>query len=97
MSASARNLDYYSEFIDLTRFPEPVYTEGFRDFLRLKYQGVRFDLVIAMQDAAVEFVNDHGDTLFRDTPAVFLTNNPATQPASELDRGDPRAQLRGDG
>ncbi len=50
MSVSARNLDYYSEFIDLTRFPEPAYKEGFRDFLRLKYQGVRFDLVIAMQD-----------------------------------------------
>src|SRR5688572_30092997 len=72
----ARNLDYYAEFIDLSRFPEAVYKEGFLEFLRLKYQGVRFDLVIALQDAALEFLNEHGDTLFRDTPAVFLTNNP---------------------
>ena len=71
-----RNLDYYSEFIDLTRFSDPTYTEAFREFLRLKYQGVRFDLVVAMQDAAVEFVKSHRD-LFHDAPAVFLSNNRA--------------------
>jgi signal transduction histidine kinase len=75
----AQNLDYYSEFIDLTRSPEPVYTVGFRDFLGLKYQGVRFDLVIALQDPAIVFVTEHGDSLFRDTPIVFLTNNPAAR------------------
>jgi hypothetical protein len=71
----ARDLDYYAEFIDIARFPEPAYREAFEDFLRLKYQGVRFDLVIAMQDAATAFVNDYGDRLFPDTPVVFLTNN----------------------
>jgi signal transduction histidine kinase len=75
----ARNLDYYSEFIDVTRFPEPAYREAFDNFLRLKYQGVGFDLVIAMQDAAAAFVNDYGDQLFRDAPVVFLTNNVTTR------------------
>jgi signal transduction histidine kinase len=70
----SRNLDYYAEFIDLARSPEPVYRTAFRDFLRQKYQGVRFDLVIAMHDAAVGFVNDFGDALFPDTPVVFLAN-----------------------
>jgi signal transduction histidine kinase len=70
----ARNLDYYSEFIDITRFPDRAYREGFRDFLQVKYQGVRFDLVIAMQNVAVEFVNDFGRSLFGDVPVVFLTN-----------------------
>jgi signal transduction histidine kinase len=77
-AALARNLDYYSEFIDLARFPEAAYQDAFRDFLRTKYQGVRFDLVIAMHDAATDFVNTYGDTLFGDTPVVFLANNPAT-------------------
>src|SRR5215204_5503427 len=54
----ARNLDYYSEFIDITRFPDRAYKEGFRDFLQVKYQGVRFDLVIAMQNVAVEFLTN---------------------------------------
>src|SRR3954463_13770519 len=70
------NLDYYAEFIDLARSPEPDYRTAFRDFLRQKYQGVRFDLVIAMQDSALGFVNDDSDTLFPDTPVVFLTNSP---------------------
>jgi signal transduction histidine kinase len=74
----ARNLDYYSEFIDLARFPQPGYRQAFGDFLRLKYQGVRFDLIVAMQDPAVEFVSNSRDSLFRDTPVVFLTNRPTT-------------------
>jgi len=72
-----RNLDYYSEFMDITRFPEPSYQVAFRDFLRQKYQGVRFDLVIAMQDVALQFLEEHRDALFAGTPQVFLTNNPA--------------------
>jgi signal transduction histidine kinase len=71
-----QNLDYYSEFIDLSRFPEPDYRRAYGDFLRLKYQGIRFDLVIAMQEAATEFIAYPFDSLFRDTPVVFLTNGP---------------------
>jgi signal transduction histidine kinase len=70
------SVDYYAEFIDLARSPQPDYRTAFRDFLRQKYQDVRFDLVIAMQDSAVGFVNDYGDALFPATPVVFLTNSP---------------------
>jgi signal transduction histidine kinase len=75
----ARNLDYYSEFIDISRFPQPSYRAAFREFLELKYQGVRFDLVVAIHDAALEFMNDPGTPLFRDTPVVFLTNTPGAR------------------
>jgi hypothetical protein len=71
-----QNLDYYSEFIDISRFPEPGYRQAYGDFLRLKYQGIRFDLVIAMQEAATEFIVYPFDSLFRNTPLVFLTNTP---------------------
>jgi signal transduction histidine kinase len=70
------SLDYYAEFIDLARSPEPDYRTAFGEFLRQKYQGVRFDLLVAMQDSAVGFTNAHADTLFPDTPVVFLTNSP---------------------
>src|SRR4051812_37636302 len=40
-------VDYYSEFIDSSRFPHTEYQTAFRDFLRLKYQGQHFDLVVA--------------------------------------------------
>jgi signal transduction histidine kinase len=71
-----RNLDYYPELIDLTRFPDPAYKLAFRDFLRRKYQGVELDLVIAMQDAAVELVEAYRDSLFPGVPEVFLANAP---------------------
>jgi signal transduction histidine kinase len=68
------NVDYYSEFIDLDRFTDPAYKQSFSEFLRQKYQGVRFDVVIAMQDAALEFVEANRDILFRDTSEIFLAN-----------------------
>jgi signal transduction histidine kinase len=73
-----RNIDFYSEFIDLSRFPESAYADAFRNFLQQKYQGTSFDLVVAMQDAALEFVENSRDTLFRSAPIVFLSNVPAT-------------------
>ncbi|HEX6899398.1 MAG TPA: ATP-binding protein [Thermoanaerobaculia bacterium] len=76
-----RNLDYYPEFIDLTRFPDPAYKLAFRDFLRQKYQGVEFDLVIAMQDPAVELVEAYRDSLFPGVPEVFLANAPTPRRA----------------
>src|SRR5262245_19360299 len=48
-------LDYYSEYIDRARFSEIDYQRAFRDFLRLKYEGKTFDLVVAMDDVAYEF------------------------------------------
>jgi signal transduction histidine kinase len=74
-----RNLDYYSEFIDLARFPESTYKSAFGDFLRLKYHGIRFDVVIAMGDVAIEYVGANRDGLFRETPVVFLANSRATE------------------
>jgi signal transduction histidine kinase len=69
-----RDLDYYSEHIDLPRFSEPGYQAAFRDFLRRKYRGHRFDLVFAMLDTAIEFVRSNRNELFPDTPVVFLAN-----------------------
>src|SRR5258708_1966336 len=43
-----QGLDYYSEYIDRVRFPDPEYQPAFRDFVRLKYKDQQFDLVIAM-------------------------------------------------
>ena len=72
-------VDYYSEYIDRARFPEPAYKRAFVDFLRQKYSGVRFDLIIAMQDSALEFLGEHRDELFHDVPIVFFASDPATR------------------
>jgi signal transduction histidine kinase len=70
-------LDYHSEFIDQARFPQADYQGGFRDFLRVKYKDQRFDLVIAMGDVSLEFIEKNRDALFTDTPVVFFANHPS--------------------
>ena len=69
---------YYSEFMDPSTFPERAHN-ALHEFLRLKYEGIRFDLVVAIQNEAIEFLEDHRPTLFRDTPAVFLSNDAAVR------------------
>jgi signal transduction histidine kinase len=75
----ARRLDYHSEYIDAGRFPDPAYQAGFRDFLRLKYGGLKFDAVIAILDTAVEFLHKHRDELFPGSPVVFYVNDPVSR------------------
>ena len=64
-------IDYYSEYIDAGRFSDEQYRKAFRQYLALKYGGVHLDLVIAMQEIAIEFVARYRDDLFHDTPVVF--------------------------
>jgi signal transduction histidine kinase len=73
------SLDYYSEYIDLGRFPEPGYQKAFSDFLRTKYQGHRFDVVVALQDVALEFVANRRNDLFPQTPLVFIASEPPAE------------------
>jgi hypothetical protein len=70
-------LDYYSEYIDRARFPDPSYKAASRDFLRLKYRDHRFDVIVAIQDVALEFVGDNRNALFADTPVVYFRAPPA--------------------
>jgi signal transduction histidine kinase len=72
------DVDYYSEYIDQGRFPDPAYPAALSDFLRAKYKGQRLDLVIAIQAAAVDFVTQRRNELFPDTPVVFLSLSPLT-------------------
>lgn len=78
------SLDYYSEFIDQARFAEIDYQRAFRDFLRLKYTGKTFDLVVAMGDIPYEFLDKYRSALFPDAPVVFFTarSSPRRMPNS---------------
>jgi signal transduction histidine kinase len=67
----AGRLDYYAEYIDVARFPEPEYQAALRDFLHHKYTKQRFDLIIAAGNAAFEFVKRYRAELFPGAPVVF--------------------------
>src|SRR5688572_12820127 len=72
-----QGLDYYSEYLDWARFPDPEAEAAFVDFLRRKYQDQQFDLVIAMSDRALQFIDETRSVLFSDTPVVFFSSSPS--------------------
>src|SRR5215471_3155146 len=74
--ASTSGIDYYAEFVDPTRFMQRDYQRAFTDFLRSKYKGQRFDLLIAMGDNALAFVDATRPDLYPRTPLVFFASGP---------------------
>jgi len=76
----AGGVDYYSEFLDEARFSRPEYRAAFRSFLRSKYVGLDFDLVVAMGDAPLDFLAGSRDDLFPHTPIVFYYSRTLAYP-----------------
>jgi signal transduction histidine kinase/ABC-type uncharacterized transport system substrate-binding protein len=64
--------DYYREYIDVVRFPDPRYQSALHDFLRRKYEHQTFDLIITVAGRALDFLEQHGAELFPGSPVVFL-------------------------
>ncbi len=64
----AGHLDYYNEYIDVVRFPNPQYQSALYDFLRRKYDGQTFDLIITVARQALDFVERYGSELFPGAP-----------------------------
>jgi signal transduction histidine kinase len=79
--ALAENLDYYSEYLDVTRFTDQAYLAALRDFLRHKYVNQRFDVVLATSDAALAYVKDVRDELFPGAAVVFAAEAGTEAPA----------------
>jgi signal transduction histidine kinase len=73
-------VDYYSEFLDRSKF-HADYAPALRGFLQLKYEGQTFDLVIAIGEATVTFIEKNRDVLFPDVPVVFFSSRPLSRPA----------------
>ena len=74
------DFDLQSEYLDLARISDPAYRKVFAAYLRSKFSDVRFDVVIAMQDAAYNFVVANREQ-FGNAPVVFVAASSATQRA----------------
>ncbi len=73
-----QEVDYYSEHLDVSRFPESDYQDTFSSFLATKYKGHRFDVIVAMQDVAIEFLEHARNTVFPGTPIVYFSTSAST-------------------
>ena len=65
------DVEFYSESMNLSQFPETGYDGVFYDHLRRKYAGTRLDLIVAVMGPSLDFLLRHGEALFPGIPIVF--------------------------
>ena len=64
-------VDYYTEYIDFSRFSGPDYQSTIRDFLKRKYPTQRPDVIVSDGGASFEFLVKYRSEVFLDVPMVF--------------------------
>jgi signal transduction histidine kinase len=80
-------LDYYSEYLDSQRFADPDYLPALGAFLKRKYAGLQFDLILTPTNAGADFLQRYRDELFPGVPVVFagiLGANPGDNAAGVI-------------
>lgn len=65
-------LEVYSEYLDFMRTPVNDYEKELVGLLRRKYEGRKFDLIIAVLPTALGVLLKNQPELFPDTPVVFF-------------------------
>jgi hypothetical protein len=69
-------IDFYSEHMDVSRFPGEAYLQSLHDFYRRKYTGQKMDLIVTVGLRPLEFLSLYQEELFPDTPVVFCSIDP---------------------
>ncbi len=65
--------DLYTEYLDLTRFPDEDYRKRLLDLLRYKYSRRSPDLIFVMLQPALDFFLKDIEGLFPEVPVVFCS------------------------
>ena len=66
-------VEFYSEFLDVARFPGKEQQQRQRDFFKDKYRDRPPDLVIAVSGGALVFLTEHQAELFAGVPIVYCS------------------------
>jgi signal transduction histidine kinase len=72
-SDSTHAVAFYTEYLDLLRFPEERRQRMLMEYLRIKYSTQQIDLVVLVSPLAFNFFNKYGESLFPGIPAVFTS------------------------
>ena len=70
-NADAWDLEVFSEYLDLARFPAARYGDDIVPYLRARYATRKPDVLIVVSNITLQFVLDHRDELFPGVPIVF--------------------------
>lgn len=71
-ASAAYRFDFYSESMDLVRFPSEGYFERLVDLYREKYAGLKIDLIIALLRPSLDFLSKFRDELFNEIPILYF-------------------------
>lgn len=72
---SGKNIYLQIEYMDSKRFYGPEINTVLYNYYKFKFRDTKFDLVIASDNNAFDFVIEHGDALFPNVPIVFCGVN----------------------
>jgi len=73
-SGTGSRVEFYTEYLDLVRFPAPTHAASLVRLLKLKYAKQKPDLIVPVSYSAMQFLLKEGTHLFPGTPAVTLFN-----------------------
>jgi signal transduction histidine kinase len=83
-------VEFYSETLDMQRFPRAKFESEVIALLRKKYHGLRIDAVVPVETTALEFAELHGKEIWPHAAIVFHS-----VPASLLERHPPGPGVAG--
>ncbi len=72
---AGEDIDLQIEYMDTKRIFDETYLQHLYQLYRYKFADQRFDVVIASDNNAFNFLRQHGDELFPGTPVVFCGVN----------------------
>jgi len=70
-STAGRNVEFFSESLDLISFPDGPSPPEMRDWLNRKYGDHQLEVVVAIGPDTIKFLADYGRTLFLGLPIVI--------------------------
>jgi PAS domain S-box-containing protein len=73
--SAAPDIQIYHEYMDVLRIPDPAFQMDLFNYLKSKYRDIRFNVVMASDNNALNFLLDYQDRLMGPVPVVFLGIN----------------------
>jgi len=73
-SGVRERVEFYTEYLDLVRFPGPAHAANMVKLLKLEFAEQKPDLIVPVSYSAMRFLLEEGKELFPGTPAVALFN-----------------------
>ena len=75
LNDSPYHLEFYSEYMDTSLFPDPAVQQEFRDSYIRKYQNLKLDVIITVGPSPLKFMQEVHQRAFPGVPIVFCLPN----------------------